>query len=84
MAIFLGLIPIYRSYTPALKYIWEIENEQVTYLAHKVGKLVIDIPKGDITRRDQRKFRVMFDFSGPNMKVFARYREQVVGMSLNL
>ena len=79
-------IPIYRSYTPALKYIWEIVNEQVTYIAHKVGELVIDIPKGDITRRDQRKFRVMFDFSGPEIQVFARYmskNEQVVGVALD-
>ena len=77
-------IPIYRSYTPALKYIWEIVNEQVMYVAHKVGELVINIPENDITHRNQRSIRVMFDFSGPNIKVFARYREQVVGVSLNL
>ena len=79
-------IPIYRSYTPALTYIWEIENKQVTYVAHKVGELVMDIPKGDITHRDQRKFRVMFDFSGPEIQVFARYmskNEQAVGVALD-
>ena len=32
-------IPIYCSYTQAPKYIWEIVNKQVMYIAHKVGEL---------------------------------------------
>ena len=66
-------IPLYQSYTPGLEYIWEYKDEKKIQNAVKIGEITIKIPDGDITHRSQRKFRIMFDFSKPEIKVFARY-----------
>lgn len=66
-------IPFYRSYTPSLEYIWEYKDKNKVQNAVKIGEIVIKIPEGHITHKSQRKFRIMFDFSKPEIKVFARY-----------
>ena len=66
-------IPFYRSYTPSLEYIWEYKDKKKVQNAVKIGEIVIKIPEGHITHKSQRKFRIMFDFSKPEIKVFARY-----------
>ena len=66
-------IPFYRSLVPYPEYIWEYKDKKKVQNAIKIGEIVIKIPEGDITSRSQRKFRIMFDFSKPEIKVFARY-----------
>ena len=66
-------IPFYRSYIPSLEYIWEYKEKKKVQNAIKIGEIVIKIPEGHITSRSQRKFRIAFDFSKPEIKVFACY-----------
>ena len=78
-------IPFYRSYIPSLEYIWEYKEKKKVQNAIKIGEIVIKIPEGHITSRSQRKFRIVFDFSKPEIKVFARYmsgRQPLLVMTL--
>ena len=67
-------IPFYSSEEPSLEYIVNRPSRGVVQpLADKVGELHFEISDDDILHKDQRRFRVMLDFSSAEICATVRY-----------